>query len=278
VNEIKRQLKMKIGDTTQQRQNVMRKINEQYPMRTKKKKIFLHAVFGLALLMTTCLFVFSLIAEDELDTSTMNAVTIPISEEEVRTVERNEILTPITEEQKQQYHQQYVEIVEKLMEKKVGISTSVSPIEEFQESDWVEPAEFEKLIQSGVERFLATERETLAAVSTDLKPAVTTPDGETTKVRYLYFPDTVKKIEVTALFDTQYTADKNRQLFSNVDAISTKLLSTHGTWEQTLQKATLLDGGRTYSIYIEGIFYSNNLTFEKAFTIEFNCDELGNIY
>lgn len=126
--------------------------------------------------------------------------------------------------------------------------------------------------------FLATERETLAAVSTDLKPAVTNPTGETTKAAYLYFPDVVKKIEVAAIFDTQYNADKNRQLFSNVDVITTKFLSTHGTWGQTFQKATLLDGGRTYSIYIEGVFYANNVTFEKAFTIEFHCDEFGNIY
>ena len=76
-----------------------------------------------------------------------------------------------------------------------------------------------------MDSFLATERETLAAVSSNLKPAVTHPNGETTKATYLYFSDIVREIEVTAIFDTQYNADKNRQLFSNVDAISTKLTS-----------------------------------------------------
>ena len=61
---------------------------------------------------------------------------------------RNEVLTPITDEQKQQYYQQYIEIVEKAMEKKTGLSIEVAPIEEFKETDWVEPAEFEKMIQS----------------------------------------------------------------------------------------------------------------------------------
>ncbi len=283
MNEIKRQLQMKIGDTAQQQRNVMQKINEQYPMREKKKNSFFTVAASLALLVATCLFVFSFIGEEELSTSTMNAVPIPIAEEKgstLSTFDVNEVLTPITEEQKQQYYQQYVEIVKKAMEKKIGISTSVSPIEEFKESDWVEPAEFEKRIQDGVEGFLATERETLAAVSTDLKPAVTNPSGETTKATYLYFPDIVKKFEVTAIFDTQYDADKDRQIFSDVNAISTKIAGfpDTGTWEQTFQKATLLDGGRTYSIYIEGIFGLFDPTFEKAFTIEFYCDEFGNIY
>ncbi|MCG7344574.1 hypothetical protein MHZ92_10535 [Sporosarcina sp. ACRSL] len=276
MNEIKRQLQMKIGDTTQQQQNVLRKINERLSMHTKKKNPFFPAVASLALLVASCLFVFSLIGEKELITPTMITGQAPLAEEKEIPFDRNEGLTPITEEQKQQYYQQYIKIVEKVMEKKTGLTLGVPPIEELK--DWVEPAEYEKMVESMVESFLATEREVLAAVSTDLKPAVTHPNGETTKATYLYFPDIVRGIEVTAIFDTQYNADKNRQLFSNVDAISTKLTPGNGTWEQTLQQATLLDGGRTYSIYIEGLFHLNNITSEKAFTIEFHCDEFGNIY
>ncbi|MBU8881329.1 peptidase M56 [Bacillus sp. FJAT-29790] len=188
----------------------------------------------------------------------------------------------LTQEQKEEYYKQYAEIIEKAIDKKSGLSTELVPIEDFKESDWQEPQAFEKRIQAGVEAFLATERETLAAVSTDLKPAVTNPNGETTKARYLYIPDIVIKIEVTAIFDTQLAEDKGRQLFSNVDAISTKLagslVNRGAKWEQTFQKATILDGGRTYRIYIEGIFDYNGLTTEKAFTIEFDCDEFGNIY
>ena len=79
------------------------------------------------------------------------------------------------------------------------------------------------MIQSIVDNFLATERENLAAVSSSLKPAVTHPNGETTKATYLYFSDILREIIVTAEFDTKYNADKNRQLFSSVDAISTTL-------------------------------------------------------
>ncbi|WP_053582514.1 hypothetical protein [Lysinibacillus contaminans] len=277
MNEIKRQLQMKIGDTTQQQRNVIRKINAQHPTRSKKKYVFIPATVSLALLVATCLFVFSFKGVGEPSTSTMHAVPTPLEEEQVDTFESNEVLT-LTEEQKRQYHQQYVEIIEKAMEKKIGISIGVSPMEEFKESDWVEPQVFEKRIQAGVDAFLATEREKLAAMSTNLKPAVTNPNGETMKARYLYFSDILINIGVTATFDTQYNSEKDRLLFSEVDAISTKLVNHRGTWDQTFQQATILDGGRTYRIYIEGIFNYNGLTFEKAFTIEFHCDEFGKIY
>lgn len=278
MNEIKRQLQMKIGDTTQQQQNVIRRINEKHPLYTRKKKPFFPAVASLVLLVASCLFIFSLIGEKELSTPTMNTGQAPSAAENEMTFDRNEVLAPVTDEQKQQYYQQYIEIVEKAMEKKTGLGIEVGPLEDFKETDWVEPAEFEKMIQSIVDSFLAKERETLAAVSSNLKPAVTHPNGETTKATYLYFSDIVRGIEITAIFNTQYHADQNRQLFTSVDAISTKLTPGNGTWEQTFQKATLLDDGKTFSIYIEGLFHLNNITYEKAFTIEFHCDEFGNIY
>lgn len=261
MNEIKRQLQMKIGDTTQQQRNVMRKINEQYPMRAKKKISFFPAAVGLVLLVATCLFVFSIIGEDELNTSNMNAMS-----------------TPITEEQKQQYYQQYVEIVEKAMERKIGISIGVSPMDEFKESDWVEPAEFEKRIQNMVDAHLAKESEIISAVSSTSKQAVTNVDGVTIKETYIYTSDILKKIDVSGHFETKYNTAQNRQLFVTVENISTQLAMAPGTWEQTSYEASLIDNGQKYSIHIEGVFSLNNLEFEKAFTIEFSCDEFGNIY
>ena len=86
MNEIKRQLQMKIGDTTQQQQNVIRRINERHPMYTKKKKSLLPAVASLALLVASCLFVFSLIGEKELSTPTMNTGQAPLAEEKEITI------------------------------------------------------------------------------------------------------------------------------------------------------------------------------------------------
>ncbi|MFF5994033.1 hypothetical protein AAGS61_04625 [Lysinibacillus sp. KU-BSD001] len=184
----------------------------------------------------------------------------------------------LTDEQKRQYHAQYVKIVEQAMEKKVGISIAVSPIDEFKEEYWVEPKEFEQRIQSMVDEHLATEREKIRAMSTTPEQAVMNGDGNATKLTYIYFSDILRKIEVTGHFETQYSAYHDRQLFIVADDISTQLANSSGTWEQTSYQASLIDGGRTYRIRIEGIFDLNNITYEKAFTIEFRCDEFGKIY
>ena len=273
MNEIKRQLKRKIGDTTQHQQHVVQKIHDRYPTHAKKNKPFFTAAVSVALLVATCLFVFSL-KEESSHTTALDAVPTPVVGEIENPVE---VQTPLTEEQKQQYYAQYVEIVAKAMDKKLGMGISVVPIDEFEESDWVEPQEFERRIQAHIEGFLEREREKLATVSANLKPAVMNPDGTTTKAQYLYFPDIVKKIEVTATFDTRYDEAKNRQLFSDVADISAEMVNFQETWEQTFVEATLLDGGRTYSIYMEGIIYYLGLEIEKAFTIEFFCDEFGEI-
>lgn len=64
MNEIKRQLKMKIGDTTQQQRNVVHKIQQLYPISSKKSKSFLPAVVSIVVFAATLIFVFSIIGEE----------------------------------------------------------------------------------------------------------------------------------------------------------------------------------------------------------------------
>lgn len=183
----------------------------------------------------------------------------------------------ITKEQKLQYHKQYIKIVEEAMEKKLGLSLSVPPIEEFKEEEWKTPEEYEIMIQNIIVEHLKREREKIAAMSSYLKPAVTNMNGETTKSTYVYFSDFLREIEVTAKFDKQYSAVLDRQIFVTVDNVSSKLASSRGKWEQTSYEASLVDDGQKYRIQIEGVFELNNISFEKEFIIEFNCDEFGNI-
>lgn len=184
----------------------------------------------------------------------------------------------LTDEEKRQYYEQYLEIIDRAMQKKPGLSTNVVPIEEFDDKYWVTPEEFEIMIQEGVEQHLATEREKIDNMLITPEPVITNADGSTTKTTYIYFPDILKTIEVTGHFETQYNEIYDRQLFIKADNISTKLAYPRGTWEQTSYRVSLIDGGRTFSIRIEGNFDYNGLHFEKAFTIEFNCDVNGKIY
>ncbi|TKI60053.1 hypothetical protein FC756_19705 [Lysinibacillus mangiferihumi] len=63
MNEIKRQLKMKIGDTTQQQRNVVHKIQLQNPTYSKKSKPLFPAIVSIAVFAATLIFVFSMISE-----------------------------------------------------------------------------------------------------------------------------------------------------------------------------------------------------------------------
>lgn len=184
----------------------------------------------------------------------------------------------LTDEEKRQYYEQYLEIIERAMQKKTGLSFGVVPIEEYKDEYWITPQQFENDVESWLEEHLATEREKIDNMLITPEPVITNTDGSTTKTTYIYFPDILKTIEVTGHFETQYNEIYDRQLFIKADNISTKLAYPRGTWEQTSYRVSLIDGGRTYSIRIEGNFDYNGLHFEKAFTIEFNCDVNGKIY
>ncbi|MED0706828.1 hypothetical protein [Aneurinibacillus aneurinilyticus] len=186
--------------------------------------------------------------------------------------------TSLTQQEKEQYYKQYMKIVEEVMQKKIGIHIEVPPMEQFQPEDWIEPKAYETRVQNIVDDYLTAERETLNALSSTTNKVVTNLNGETTKTAYIYIPDIIGEIEVTGKFETQYNAYHDRQVFRKLENISTQAVSSGSTWEQTSYEASLIDGGRTYSIRIEGIYSLNGLSNEKAFTIEFHCDEFGRIF
>lgn len=184
---------------------------------------------------------------------------------------------PLTEQQKQQYYEQYMEIVEEVREKKTGIGIEVVPMEEFQLEDWVEPKAFEKRIQYTMDEYLKTERERLHNLSSTSTKAVANLKGEMTKKVHIYVSDTTPLIEVAGKFETQYNSRADRQLFSALSTVSTQSASSLGKWEQTSYEASLIDGGRTYRIRIEGTYGAAGTAVEKAFTVEFHCNEVGGI-
>jgi len=184
----------------------------------------------------------------------------------------------LTDEEKRQYYEQYLEIIDRAMQKKTGLSFGVVPIEEYKDEYWITPQQFENDVQSWLEEHLATEREKIDNMLITPEPVITNADGSTTKTTYIYFPNLLKTIEVTGYFETQYNEVSKRQLFKSVDNISTTLTYPKGDWVQTSYNVFLIDGGRTYRIRIEGYFDYVGLHYEKAFTIEFNCDGNGKIY
>ena len=183
----------------------------------------------------------------------------------------------LTEKQKKQYYKQYVKIVDEAMEKKVGIHIEVTPMDEFQPEDWIEPKAYETMVQNIVDEYLVTERKTLNALSSTAHNEVTNVNGKTTKTTDIYVGDVIPTIEVSGNIETQFNEYHDRQLFAKLDNISTQVVSSLGKWEQTSYESSLIDGGRTYSIRIEGIYRLNGQSFPKAFTIEFSCNKFGKI-
>ncbi|MED3550210.1 hypothetical protein [Cytobacillus praedii] len=65
MNEIKRQLKLKIGDTTEHQKNVIIKLNNQYPFRSKQRiKTLAPITASIAVLITTIILIFSFNSEE----------------------------------------------------------------------------------------------------------------------------------------------------------------------------------------------------------------------
>ncbi|SER97447.1 hypothetical protein SAMN05518872_1033 [Psychrobacillus sp. OK032] len=183
----------------------------------------------------------------------------------------------LTQEQKEEYHMQYVKIVNEVNQKKFGLGIGVPPIENFKEEDWKEPKAYEEMIQDAVDLYLAEERKALNAISSTTNQMVTNIDGSTTIKTHIYVIDFILPIDVTGSFETQYNPVDNRQMFKKVKNITTSIGNHNGKWEQTSYEASLMNDGRTYRVRIEGIFSYLGISVEKAYTIEFHCDEFGNI-
>ena len=172
-----------------------------------------------------------------------------------------------------------MKIVEKVNEQKLGMQLEVASIDAFKTEDWVEPKVFEKRIQKDVDWYLKEERKALNAIQTMENQDSTEVSGGLALEKYIYVAGLLSRIEVVGDFETQYSESRKGQVFAGLNKISTQVAKgSKGTWEQTSYKASLLDGGQTYSIRIEGIHHYNGLSIEKVFTIKFNCDKSGKIH
>lgn len=185
---------------------------------------------------------------------------------------------PLTQEQKKEYHKQYEEIVNQANETKIGNNLGVPSIAEFEPEDWADPQEYEQRIQEHIDSFLASEQKALSNLSSPTTEAVKGSAGEMKKTTHLYIEDKIFSVEVSGEFETQLKKSRNGQVFSNVNQITSQIASSsNGEWKQTFSDASLIDHGRTYSLLIEGVYTFLGIATEKAFTIEFSCDEYGNI-
>ena len=209
---------------------------------------------------------------------TEQSITIDNNINTTKKVEKAPIPINLTQEQKEEYHKQYVKIVEKVNQQKLGMDLEVCPMDEFEAEDWVEPKVFAKRIQERVDVFLREERKALTTMPTEKNQTATRVSDGWALEKDIYVAGIITQIEVIGDFETQYSESRDGQVFSGLNKISTQVAkNSNGTWEQKSYKTSLLDDGQTYSIRIEGIHHFNNISIDKLFTIEFSCDENGGI-
>ena len=152
-------------------------------------------------------------------------------------------VTPLelTQEQKEDYHKQYVEIVEKINAEGEGAyHLEVVPINEFNPEDWVEVEEFRKMVEDRANAKIIVS-ENNDRYSPDLVP----------KTAKLHIGSNVTTIIFKGSFETQLNSNTpdGRQLFSKFNSISSEVEGNNGSWIQTGYDSSLIDDGISYMIY-----------------------------
>ncbi|GLC89547.1 hypothetical protein [Lysinibacillus piscis] len=240
---------------------------------TKAKNSWKPVIASIGALLLVAILAITIVTKPEQET-----IHTSQPQEEVIVTEEKEpdVILTLTDEEKKRYYAQYAKSLEWVHAQKVGLQVSLVPIEEY--NRWIDPQVFDQEAKSWVTNHLAIEQEKIAAISPD--PIMVNSDGRITKTTYVYIPAILKTLEVTGHFTTAYSPTYGRYIFtsaSDISATKPYYVPSQQKWQQTAYKVSLIDGGRTYRIYIEGFFEIAGGVTEKAFTIEFHCDENGTI-
>lgn len=169
----------------------------------------------------------------------------------------------VTQDQKESYYEQYVTIIDEV-NAKYGTELEISALEEFKSEEWVKPSEFKQI---------AIDMANLKFVAASNDSSVITPFSTTSKTKSV--STTIKgvavKVSITGSFNTQLS--NGRQLFGGINSLTSK--ADKGTWSQTSYTPNLIDGGRTYAIYVGGKFTYNGISDTTNVYVEFYCSSTG---
>ena len=169
-------------------------------------------------------------------------------------------------ETKQEYYAEYVKIAEEVG-KETKLDISVLPINEFTEEDWRTPEEFRTIITA-----IANWRiECQSAGGIQPYSSTSATKSATITANGLHYT-----ISITGNFRTNLNTSTNRQHFSGINSLTSKLSGSTGSWKQTGYEANPLDAARTYGITVSGELtvvgakFSNMLAY-----VEFYCSSTG---
>ena len=170
----------------------------------------------------------------------------------------------LTPQQKNQYYEQYAVIIKTINKKYQNAELELIEQKNFKENDWVTPKRFQKIADQRVQvefgsTFDFSEKEAFS------------------KTKTIHAKGTSVAISITGTFDTALREEAGRQVFDTVTSITSKPLSSKGTWRQLGYTAILMDGGRAYDVSVGGEFIQHGISSKHNIPLEFYCSAEGAI-
>lgn len=112
-----------------------------------------------------------------------------------------------------------------------------------------------------------------------LKVGNITPQSVVSKTKSASFKagQTTQTLSITGTFETQYSDVHKRQMFAGIKSINSKVTSGIGSWKQTGYEYQLIDGGRTYVIYVSGTYTIGGQSYSVTVSVEFYCNADGSV-
>lgn len=183
----------------------------------------------------------------------------------------------LTQQQKEEYHKQYIEIVNEVNAKE-GSKISVVPIDKFKSEDWVEPEEFKRLAIENANLELVS-IENVENVENEISKLGLTPLSgsvvSSTKMATFKSGSTTRYLYVTATFTTQYSPFNQRQLFSGLSSINGTV--NPGSFVKSGHTPSLIDGSRTYIINLSGTYWLSGQDWPVSVDLTWYCNADGSV-
>jgi hypothetical protein len=88
---------------------------------------------------------------------------------------------------------------------------------------------------------------------------------------------TTHTLTITGTFETRYSNVHRTSIFSGIKSITSRVASGVGSWKQTGYEYELIDGGRTYVIYVSGTYTISGQSYPVTVSIEFYCNADGSV-
>lgn len=177
----------------------------------------------------------------------------------------------LTQEEKTQYYQEYLKIANEVRaEYPNAITFSVAEFENFNEKDWVEPEQFREnlipIIDGGIE-FVVKDSLFTTFSGTPTKSVKAYSNNGT------YLGSVVVQATVSTAWDSSIKAGG----ITGISGVSSYTMEGFSYWSQTSATPSKVTA-QSWNLRLVGNFTTGGVAFPQAFTINYRCNDNGEVY